>query len=298
MENVRHHVFECMGISIHATLTGIRDGVDEDLHALEHVFHTWDARFTRFRTDSELMRLNAAAGERTVVSPELFDVIEKCVLLARETDGVFDPSVGGRLAAHGYGLPVGHVLPIPAPDFRSIRLDRAARAIACAPGQVLEPASIVKGMAIDAAGREITHADGWMINAGGDILTRGAYAGASWRVGIQSPTDPNAIIAAVDVQDGAVATSGIYAVRDADGWNHLVDMTTGESVSDLVSVTVLANDAETADTHATIACLLGRGRAAAYLERHALPYLLVEADGRLTKDRAFAAREIELSPIL
>src|SRR5260221_7430266 len=47
-------------------------------------------RLTRFTTESELSRLNAAGGEWRAVSDLLFEVVEQSIAAAQTTDGLFD----------------------------------------------------------------------------------------------------------------------------------------------------------------------------------------------------------------
>ena len=275
-----------MGIPVHCTLIGVsEEQAAQDLAGVHKVFRTWDSIFSRFRPDSELARLNKTTGQWNIVSPELFHIIARCVELSRETEGIFDASAGSHLAAAGYGLPEGYVLPATPADYRSIELDATAMRIRCAPGQILEPAGIVKGMAIDAGARTIQHAKAWMINAGGDIVTKGPYPKHDWwHVAIQHPSQKDAAVAVARIRDEAIATSGDYEVTwptDTGGtWHHQIDMHTHRPTTGLKSVTVIAPDAQQADTLASIAFLGGLKKGRAFLETHRVPYLFVdEADG-------------------
>src|SRR5262249_23489162 len=63
-------------------------------------FERYDVTFSRFCSDSELVRLNERGGG--MVS-ELFARVLATALWARdETDGLVDPSVGGAVVAAGY----------------------------------------------------------------------------------------------------------------------------------------------------------------------------------------------------
>ena len=63
---------------------------------VQRLFVEWDQRLSRFRRDSELSRVNAAAGRDVPVSPATFDVIEQALHAARATDPVLAP----RRASH------------------------------------------------------------------------------------------------------------------------------------------------------------------------------------------------------
>ncbi len=298
-----HILFHTMGIPVHVTLAGNNSSsqqhaVRETLYA---VFDAWDKRFSRFRLDSELHYINEHSGSSIPVSLEMFSVLVRCRELSLETNGVFDASVGAYLAAAGYGLPNHYILPKKVPTYKDMVLDETTHTVTCARGQVLEPAGIVKGMAIDAAGQTLMESkSGWMINAGGDILTHGPFNidNNEWRVGIQHPQIPNAIVTVVGVRNEAIATSGTYAVvfrSNAFLSHHQVAMHEGVSTKDSISVTVIAPSAQKADEYASIGILLGKDKGTAYLDRHRVPYLFIGMDGVVTKNGLFMERERPLT---
>ena len=56
------------------------------------VFESWDARFSRFRPDSELSRLNATAGSPFAASDLMIDVVAASLEAAQLSEGLFDPA--------------------------------------------------------------------------------------------------------------------------------------------------------------------------------------------------------------
>lgn len=292
-----------MGIPVHCTFTGLSQAeAAERIQKVEKIFRKYDERFSRFKETSELMKLNNSNGVPHKVSLELFQVIKKCVALSEETGGVFDLSVGGILASYGYGLPKNFAPIIPFPTYRDISFNDRNLEITLVPGQILEPANIVKGIAIDAAGSELKGVPGFMINAGGDILTKGAWGGeAAWNIAIEDPRDSRAIVATVGIQDRGLATSGVYQTCGEHGgrpWHHLIDYTTFESTRGITSATVIAPTCEQADQEASIAILLGVHKGIARLERLGLPFFIILDDGTIRKNAAFAALEIPIETIV
>ena len=62
-----------------------------------------DLACSRFRTDSDLSRVNAHAGGRPVpVSPLLIEAMQLALRAAELTDGDVDPTVGAALVLAGY----------------------------------------------------------------------------------------------------------------------------------------------------------------------------------------------------
>ncbi|MGB2580610.1 MAG: FAD:protein FMN transferase [Minisyncoccia bacterium] len=303
-----HRVFHSMGIPVHITMVGVSsEQADDVLKKAECVFNEYDLRFSRFKPESELMGLNTSNGAWHKVSVELFQVLKRCVALAAETDGAFDPSVGGILASYGYGLPEHFTMRTPQPTYRDLAFNDRELLVRLAPGQILEPACIVKGMAIDMAVKAIleiidVRTQGFMINAGGDILTKGAFEdGKSWNIAIQDPRSTGAIVAALGIQNAGVATSGTYQTYgDQDGkkWHHLVNMKTMQSPSEIISATVVAETCERADTEASLAILLTKNEGMDRLGSLGLPYFLMFNDGTVTKNNAFEALEIPISTLV
>lgn len=304
MSQAKHHVFHSMGIPVHITFVGLSpDEVNHAGQKAEAVFTEYDLRFSRFKKESELMALNESHGAWHKVSLPLFQVLKKCVALSAETSGAFDASVGGILASYGYGLPENFTAPSPLPTYRDLAFNDRELLVRLAPGQILEPACLVKGMAIDATGQALgemldTSRQGFMLNAGGDILTHGAFEGDSvWNIAIQDPRDTQAIVTAIGVQNAGVATSGVYQTggeKNGKKWHHLVNMQTGESSHGITSATVIAETCERADTEASLAILLAPDLAVARLERTGLPYFFIHDDGHTTKNAAFATLEIPI----
>src|SRR4051794_40745932 len=114
----------------------------------------------------------------------------------------------------------------------------------------LDPSALVKGWTVQRAA-DALYASGvrdFCLGAGGDLALRGG----PWRVGIQHPQDRAAIAAVVEIQRGAVATSGAYE-RGA----HIVDPISGAAPPGVLSVTVAGPDLGTADAYATAAFAMG-----------------------------------------
>lgn len=303
-----HRVFHSMGIPVHISMVGVSgEQADKALQKAEGVFNEYDFRFSRFKSESELMALNTSNGAWHKVSIDLFQIIKKSVALAAETDGVFDPSVGGVLASYGYGLPKNFIQRMPPATYRDLAFNDRELLIRLAPGQILEPACIVKGIAIDTAGKELsqiidTSTQGFMINAGGDIVTRGVFEdGHAWNIAIQDPKNPSAIVSAISIQNAGVATSGTYQTQgehSSKKWHHLVNMQTGKPTLGIISATVVATTCEEADTEASLAILLKEDQAVARLASRGLPYLLISENGTITKNAGFIALEVPIDTLL
>jgi thiamine biosynthesis lipoprotein len=135
--------------------------------------HEVDRRFSTYKSESEVSRLQR--GEITLddCSPDMRHVLDACADLWRDTDGYFDAYAGGSLDPSGY----------------------------------------VKGWSVEVASARLAAAGSTRhyINAGGDIRMRGGNPdGEPWRVGIRHPWEADKVSWVLAVTEGAVATSGTY----------------------------------------------------------------------------------------
>ena len=207
-----------VSVDVHADLPRPAAGA-----AIDEVFRWFehvDSVFSPYRADSDVSRLAAGAIGLGDADPDLASVLARCETLRHETAGYFD---------------------------------------ARRPDGSVDPTGLVKGWAVERASSMLVArgAANHMINAGGDVRTRGGpHPRPHWQVGIAHPLERDALTSLVAVTDAAIATSGI-AERGA----HVYDPHTGRAALDLASVTLLATGPEadlgTLDAYATAALAMG-----------------------------------------
>jgi thiamine biosynthesis lipoprotein len=175
--------------------------------------------------------------------------------------------------------------------FRDVRLDAARRTITLLRPLVLDLGAVAKGLAIDLAARELAAFESCCVEAGGDLYARGRNAhGKRWRIGVQDPRAPSALVCRFEIADQAVCTSGDYERRTPiDDEHHLLDARTGRSARALASVTVLAPTAVAADGLATAAFVLGPDRGRRLLEDEGVAGILVTPSGAVRTTRGAPA---------
>ncbi len=251
-----------------------------------------EARYSRYRPDSELSRLNAvavaAAGGGVVLDDETAGLVDYAFVCHRKSGGLFDITAGllrrvwdfSALRPPAAGA-VAALLPLVGLD--KLRWEPPVLTFPL-PGMELDFGGIGKEYAVDRAA-EIALAHGLdhvLIDLGGDIRLTGPRAdGAPWPVGIRHPRDAGRLAARIALDGGAVATSGDYErFLEADGrrYCHILDPRTGWPVEGLAAVTVLAGSCMVAGSVATITMLKGRD-GAAWLDGLGLPFLWIDADG-------------------
>lgn len=283
--------FRAMNTDVTVAAPQLSPGAERALAGqVASLFETTERRFSRFRPDSELSRLNRERS--TIVSPELLALLLRARAHARATAGLFEPAIAGALRAAGYDR-----------SFAPGALDRDAPATAAPPARIelleideararvdrpphveVDLGGFLKGLTADRAlalAPEIA-----VVDAGGDAALRGAPPGeAGWTVDIEDPRAPERVLGTLVVRDRAVATSATNRRRwrrDDQPMHHLIDPRTNTPArTDLIQVTVLAPTAEEADVLAKVVFLLGAHAGAAELERRGLAGVLVRADGTI-----------------
>jgi len=230
----------------------------DEIRRLQTLMTTWSP-------DSEISRINAAAGKSAVVvGPESFAVIQKSLWIARASDGVFDITFEAMKGL--WKFDEGAEATIPPRDaiekarklidYRQIALDEKARTVKLGkPEMRMNLGGIAKGYAIDAAARVLV-AEGitsFFAQAGGDLYVAGKKPdGSRFKVGVRDPRGKSTsdYFALLEVEDHAFSTAGDYErtfVKDGKRYHHIIDPRTGYPATESRSVTVWAKDAFTAD---------------------------------------------------
>lgn len=228
-----------------------------------------EQKYSRYRADSIVSRINAAAGadEAVAVDDETASLLAFAARLHVWSDGLFDVTSGVLRRAWDFRraqLPAPAVLeallaligwPQVEWDGRCIRLPRT--------GMEVDFGGFGKEYAADRAAALLAAAGQrhGFVNLGGDIRVLGARAdGRGWRFGIQHPRRSDGTIASVEMAGGALATSGDYERHFELGgrrYCHILDPRSGWPVNAWASVSVAAPACVAAGALTTIAMLQG-----------------------------------------
>lgn len=241
-------------------------------------FRRLDKIFSLYDETSELSRLNKT-GELHV-SDDLFEVVKKAKEAYVKTDGAFDATVGPLALLWKKAIRDGRL-----PDDSEVRralsrvgmdkvaLDEVSRTISLASGVMLDLGGIAKGYAVDKAVAKLREAgiNSALVNAGGNMFCLGKNQGRPWRVGIRDPRIAHYLKGKIALEDRGVSTSGDYEqffIRDKKRYSHIIDIKTGYPAdSGIVSATVTAPDAMTADILSTTLVVTGKERGFSVLKR-------------------------------
>ena len=282
--------FRVMGsrsfVIVHGGTPAMLDHAEARLRELE----SW---WSRFRADSDITLANQAAGRPVVVHGDTLAVVARALDAWRQTGGRFDITVLPALQARGYThSAVDHSAAPHVPGSRigmsaMVHTDYAASTLTVPAMTAIDLGGIGKGFAADIVAEELIEAGatGALVNVGGDLVVLGHPSDdTSWYVGIEDPRRPPQHIARLRLLTGGLATSGttIRKWTQADGTaaHHLIDPDrAAPSVAGIVTATVIAADAATAEAFATAAMMLPGAEAMAMLERVQLAGLAVDDQG-------------------
>ncbi|HEV2528733.1 MAG TPA: FAD:protein FMN transferase [Thermomicrobiales bacterium] len=284
--------FSALGTRVDVLVTR-SDELEPVLEHVRQIFDLVDRTFSRFRTDSELARLDWLPGTRQSASAMFLALLDAALRAARDTGGWFDPTVRDALEAAGYDRSFEQIesegasrrrRPVPAGRWDEITYDRDRLWVHVPEGVRLDFGGIGKGFAVDEALRTMPPVRGGvLINAGGDLAVRGDPPVDGWRISV-SEASHDRIEMVVALHAGALATSGLGHrtwTRDGVQLHHLIDPRTGAPASiHWRSVTVAARDCAAAEVAAKAAWLMGAA-GPAWLVGRGLTGRFAATDGRV-----------------
>jgi len=261
---------------------------EEGARGAEMLLATLDAALSTWREDSEIAALNRAEpGVPFDASTHLFEVLRIAAEVSEQSKGAFDVTLAPVIRAWGFG---GADKAVEAPrDLEQLRArvgwaslalrpkDEGGGVTKTKPGMMVDVSAVAPGYAADRLAALLGNlgATSWMVEVGGEVVTRGRNAeGVPWRIGVERPTgDVNRTIHAVVAPgDAGLATSGDYRnYYELAGKrvSHTIDPRTGHPIAHkLASVTLVdSRSCAHADALATALNVLGPVESVALAEQ-------------------------------
>ncbi|HEY4223808.1 MAG TPA: FAD:protein FMN transferase [Myxococcota bacterium] len=242
------------------------------------------AEMSTYEPSSEISRFNAWKSTAPFpCSHEVAVVVTESIEVGHDTDGAFDITVDPLINLWGFDRKGPRDTP-PAENEIALAQEHVGLAHIKVVGDAISKddpevtinlGGIAAGFSVDVVAAQLEAAGfhDMMVEITGELIARGTSSkGRPWNIGIKTPDiDAHDVVTSVPVTDKAVTTSGSYHnFFEANGkrYSHIIDPVTGAPVqTDLVSVTVLADDALTADGYDTPFIIIGEERARAVMAK-------------------------------
>ncbi len=268
----QHHVkyyFVRMDTFIQATLVQKKKKkIPRFEQIMDSILIDWQERFSQNKAGSELLPLNQRQESTVYVSEQLGEILEKALGYGDSTGGYFDITVLPLKELWGLGE-VDTIKQVPQRDmltkilktigYRGVHLHRQEKKIQFDQAATrVDIGGIAKGFVLREIGRRLDQegVQNYLVEAGGDIVSMGERGdGRPWLIGIRHPRKPEGLLAILDLDSGAIVTSGDYErfwfTPEGRRVHHIFNPFTGYSCIRNQSVTIWGADPVELDIFST-----------------------------------------------
>ena len=244
---------------------------------IDSIFHAVDLSVNLWVDSSVISKVNRNEEvELDEIFIDNFNIAQEAACLS---DGSFDPTISPLVAAWGFGAKNGERITengelidslLQLVDYRKVRIEEG-KVVKENPAMMLDFNAIAQGYTTDlvSALLDAKGVDSYIVDIGGEVFARGTKPGGKqWVVGIEKPAanwDSERVVQQrVELKDKGIVTSGSYrkyVERDGKRYSHCIDPSTGYPVEhNLLSATVIAENATWADALASICMVMGMER--------------------------------------
>ena len=258
-------------------------GVEAALAALDEVTRL-EKMLSFFDSESEISRINRLAARNFVeIEPEVYDLLKKCDKMYHESAGAYDITATPLWEVWGFAkrkatFPEESVLrkTLACVGGDGILWDDENRSLKFSrDGMKISLGSVGKGFALDAAVRVLDEAGiaNFLFHGGlSSVFARGARRGRKdWLVGLHHPLQADTRIMEIPLTGRALGTSGSatqFFWWQGKRFGHILDPRSGMPTENVLSVTVLTDEAADADALATAMYVMGVEKTEAYCREH------------------------------
>lgn len=239
--------------------------------SIDSLLLAFDMSLSTYRPDSKISKINE--GDSTVFVDDFFiKTFEVSSRIYRETEGLFDPTIGVLVNAYGFG-PKKQKIDLNTAKidsllqyvgFDKVRLNENRTISKKFPQTYFDFNAIAQGYSVDVVVDFLKSKgiENGIVEIGGEIVAFGknTIENKNWVIGIDDPTqspEERTLIAKIKLENLGMATSGNYRKVKTDSLTgekfvHIINPKTGLSLqSKVLSATVLAKNCIDADGYAT-----------------------------------------------
>lgn len=268
---------------------------------IDSIFREVDNSVSLWNENSIIRKVNQ--NEDVIVNQIFKDNFEWARKASELSNGAFDATIGPLVSAWGFHYKkelemtpemVDSIRQLV--DYRKIEIvdDKVLKAN---PNMTLDFNAVAQGYTTDIIGKflETKGISNYLVDVGGEIMARGTKPnGELWTIGIEKPAEnfnsERSVQIKINLKDKGIVTSGNYRKyieKDGVRYSHSIDPKTGYPVEqNLLSATVIADNASWADCLATICMLVGKEKASKLLENQGVEayFIYVDNDGRIQSE--------------
>ena len=264
---------------------------------IDSIFREVDNSVSLWNENSIIRKVNR--NEDVVVNQIFKDNFEWARKASEFSDGAFDATIGPLVSAWGFHYKkelemtpemVDSIKQLV--DYHNIEIvdDKVVKAN---PNMTLDFNAVAQGYTTDLIGKflETNGIENYLVDVGGEVLARGTKPnGDLWTIGIEKPAEnydsEQTLQIKLKLKDKGIVTSGNYRKyieKDGIRYSHSIDPKTGYPVEqNLLSATVIADNASWADCLATICMIVGKEKASKLLEGQRVEaYFIFVEDGMI-----------------
>ena len=252
---------------------------------IDSILEVIDNSMSLYKENSLISKINRSP-EGGKLDSHFLAVMQKAMEINKETIGIFDVTVAPLVAAWGFSyekqkaLPdsnqIAAIMPYIGMSFIELEGDYLRK---FKPEIKVDLNGIAQGYTVDLISEFLLKRgiENFLVEIGGELRVNGMKpTGEDFIIGIEGPVNSTNQEAAIKhtavLKNQALTTSGSYRnylVRGKDRLTHIINPKTGYSVkSDILSVTVAANDAITADGYDNALLAMGIREAIKFVDAH------------------------------
>ena len=293
-----YYFIEVVEVSNKLHIDKIKIEIEDTLKMANKILSNWD-------NNSEISKINKNKTTMPIkLSNELNKVFKTANKINIKSNGFFDLTLDPIIDIWGFGYKSKQLETIPSDEqiknalslvgqqsllkfnFDNNELTKKNKNLK------INLSSIGKGFGIDLIGKKLDQLgiDNYIINIGGDILTKGHNKkNKDWIIGVENPNLKEKLIKEiVNLTDKGLATSGDYKnffTKNGKKYSHIINPNTGKPITHSTkSVTVIHKNSMKADGWATALLALGSVDGLKIAEKEKIAVLFIDnIDNKLIK---------------
>lgn len=272
--------------------------MDEDIEHCFNMFRDFEKKFSRFLETSELSKFNQ--GRITSIDNDFDQMIETAQKWRIKTNGLFDIGILPLLKNEGYTKSMAEIESIIQDEPKKVHQFKSIQFLTkdTDTGEYKKPkdlsidlGGIGKGFIVDKVSKWLheKYAD-FIVDAGGDIFFAGENKVSKlnyWESYIENPKTKEGSIQTLKLKNKGVATSGTNRrqwIQNNEQKHHIIDPITNQSaITDLLTVTVIAESASQADILAKTLLIMGSKNGIEYSKLNHISAFFIKNDMKTEK---------------